>query len=245
MENLEEKLLRYRENIPYKEVQEAFKVFYETRDEKIRENLIMRYMPVTKRIIERFEIREIEEEDLIQMAYEDLIHCIDIYNPYDKLLFYVYFEYRLFTKYRYIKEVKPLQLSTLEVYSNENVEDQIIDSEYKKELILLIDKLLANYHYQKHVEVFKMLYGLNGNLITKRKEVAKKFDISPEMVRQINNKILIYLYKELTKISPLLPSKKIKDIMYLWNEHYDEELIFYEECNGLEDSHEVYTRKLK
>ena len=54
MENLEEKLLRYRENIPYKEVQEAFKVFYETRDEKIRENLIMRYMPVTKRIIESF-----------------------------------------------------------------------------------------------------------------------------------------------------------------------------------------------
>ena len=95
MENLEGKLAKYRNEIPYRDAHDAFKVFYETRDAKIRENLIIRYMPIVKKVILNLGITDIEEEDLTQIAYEDLIKCIDSYNPYNKSHFQTYVTARI------------------------------------------------------------------------------------------------------------------------------------------------------
>lgn len=218
MENLEEKLLRYRENIPYREVQEAFKVFYETRDEKIRENLIMRYMPVTKRIIEKLEIREIENEDLVQMAYEILIKCIDKYNPYNKTLFSIYLVTIIkhnFSDSTNVKEFD-ISLTNMEIYSNDDLEKKVIYDIIHNQLFLEFVSLLS----QKNQEVLKLIF-VGYHWI----DIAKELNLSKQTIERIK--------KDLFKIM-----RKNRNIYDMYN-------IFYSESDSIEDSHEVYTRSLK
>lgn len=242
MENLEEKLLRYRENIPYREVQEAFKVFYETRDEKIRENLIMRYMPIVKRIIENFEIKEIEEEDLVQMAYEDLIHYIDSYNPYERSVFSSVIRSYLNSKYshRFSNNLENISLNNLEIYSNSSVEDEVIYQITEEELMNLINKLLNTCKGKSNVEVLKLLYGLDGKILSKG-EIANLRNITLQRVSQCENYALKYLYRALENKYSFIPSK----LSFQYRKCPTDDFLIYDSYDSLEDSHEVYSRKLK
>lgn len=94
----EEKLDRYRKNITHKEVTDAFKCYYETKDMKVRENLIYRYMPTVKEAILKYRKLGDEEEDLIQTAYEILINSIDNYNPYENVAFSIYLHAKIRNK---------------------------------------------------------------------------------------------------------------------------------------------------
>jgi len=194
MDILEQYIMRYRENIPNKEVRDLFSVFYETRDEKIRENLIYRYMSMAKRIILSIGITSIEEEDLEQMAYEYLIQCLDKYNPNLKTDFngYLYrYIYNKCLKYIRYSEKGNISLTDLDVFSNECLEEKIINQIEKNELLEYIYLFLEKSSAKKRVEVFKMYYGLDSESM-KTFEIVRSNGITKQAVNNYNISLFLY-----------------------------------------------------
>ena len=223
MENLEGKLAKYRNEIPYRDAHDAFKVFYETRDAKIRENLIIRYMPIVKKVILNLGITDIEEEDLTQIAYEDLIKCIDSYNPYNKSHFQTYVTARISWKYYYqsTPRHKDISLTSLEIYSNEDLEEKIINDITKSEIMSILEEIIPKLSdkQRKVLNDFMNIDECNNGII------AEDLDLSAERVRQIKNTFLKRSYLRLCNLYP--------------------NISFYSSCDSIQDSHEEYTRKLK
>ena len=233
MENLEGLTIKYRDNIPRKEVQEAFKVYYETKDEKIRENLIYRYMPVAKKTILSLEIKDIEEEDLVQLAYEKLINCIDAYNPYSNVYFINYLIARLNCKdyYEYISNSQQISLSSLEIYSNENMEERLISDIIKNEVIKFINDFKSNLTPRQR-EVLNILINKSDISYT---DVAETLGVSLERIRQLEKATCKRLYRAFYAKYPFIASK--------YSENYgvqEDYFPFYYSCDSLEDSHMVF-----
>lgn len=264
MENLDEKLKRYRESIPYKEVQEAFKVFYETRDEKIRENLILRYMPALENKALILETELVEREDILQDLYEILIKAIDRYNPNNKSLFSRYLNTCI---ERYIETIKSkknpnVSLTNLEIIANDNVEEKIINKMYKEYIFGLINDYLNNSPSKRYSNIFKKIYGINCTDYSEN--IAKLEGVKHQFISAIKVKILIEIYLMLVKEDKYYPSEFIyqlltnynvgivsslskakKDTIYNLDFTTMEYFPFYYSCDSLEDSHDEYIRKLK
>ena len=86
---MDELVHKYRKGIPRTELTSAFKVYYETHDLQIREQIIYRFMPIVKGIILSFNIPLIEEDDLVQVAYLELISSIEMdYKNYFCFVFF-------------------------------------------------------------------------------------------------------------------------------------------------------------
>ena len=265
MDNLEEKVKRYRENIPHLEVQEAFKVFYETKDEKIRENLIMRYMPALESKALSLETELVEKEDILQDLCEILIIAIDRYNPNNKSVFSNCLSARI---ERYVETMKRqkstnVSLSSLEIIANENVEEKIIDKMYKEYILGLINDYLNNSSSKKYSNIFKKIYGINCTDYSVV-SVAEEEGAKHQFISAIKVKILIEIYLILAKEDKYYPSEALyqfltnynvgmvsklskskRDIVYSLDFTTMEYFPFYYSCDSIEDSHEVLERKLK
>ena len=264
MENLDEKLKRYRESIPYKEVQEAFKVFYETRDEKIRENLILRYMMALENKALILETELVEREDILQDLYEILINAIDRYNPNNKSLFSRYLNTCI---ERYIETIKSkknpnVSLTNLEIIANENVEENIINKVYKEYIFALINSYLNNNSSKKYSNIFKRIYGINCTDYNENiANIVKLEGVKRQFISAIKVKILIEIYLMLVKEDKYYPSEFIyqlltnynvgivsslskakKDTIYNLDFTTMEYFPFYYSCDSIEDSHRTLKR---
>ena len=191
MENMEMKLQRYRESIPTREITEAFKTYYETKDKIIRQNLIFRYMPQAKDFALNYGVTTIEPEDLEQIAYEALINCVDSYIPDTKRAFSNYLLYSIIRSINIIKDKgQKISLSEIELYSSENFEENLINKIGDEELKKIINKLLDNYPNQNHAEIFKKLCITEYNTIT---DFCKKEKVSKTLISQAK-KVYQHIY---------------------------------------------------
>ena len=264
MGNLEEKLERYSKNISLREVSDAFKVYYETRDLRIREQLIYRYMPIAKKIILSFGITSAEEEDLEQMSYERLICSIDRYNPYWSTPFSVYLHSKMNQLCKFNNnedEQEIISMSDVDIYSNDNLEDNIIEKEVTQEIIVKLKKLFEEYPNYRAKVIFKKIYGMDYEKTTTR-QLAKRENISQTALLQKKNRILLYLFLNLPESYQYYPSKIIENMIesskQSWllllsketkkkienlNLNNMDHFIFYHSYDSLEDSHKVLKRK--
>lgn len=258
---MDELVKKYRDGIPKEELTEAFKVYYDTKDSKIREQLIYRYMPIVKKVVLNYNITTIEKEDLVQMAYEILIRCIDRYNPYEQCQFstYLYSTIRIINK-RYNKKIQneSISLSNIEIYSNDDLESNVINKIFIKELYGIIEKMLDEYPNNITLNIFKKLYGINSKKLTPL-EISQELNISKQQISQAKNTMLSYLFLEINSKYQYYPSKNVEKVIYnpyLYkiskyakdrfkelNIDELEYLIFYDDCNSIENSHELVKRK--
>lgn len=247
---------KYRKNIPAFEEIEAFKVYYATKDSKIREKLIFRYMPIARRLVLNYNITTVEEEDLIQMSYEALMHCINIYNPYGKISFYLclYYKIKRMCKKYMTNGYDNVSLSNIEIYSNEDLESSVIDKIFIKELYGIIEKMLDEYPNNITLNIFKKLYGINSKKLTPL-EISQELNISKQQISQAKNTMLSYLFLEINSKYQYYPSKNVEKVIYNPNLYKIskyakdrfkelnidelEYLIFYDDCNSIENSHEL------
>ena len=211
MENMEMKLQRYRESIPTREITEAFKTYYETKDKIIRQNLIFRYMPQAKDFAINYGVTTIEPEDLEQIAYETLIKCIDSYNPHTKRAFCNYLMYSINKSIKdYNDEIEKISLTDVELYSSENFEENLINKIGDEELKKIISELLDSYPNQNHAEIFKKLCITECNTIT---HFCKKEKVSKTLISQAKKSISAYIYLNLPKELQYYPSKIIEKLI--------------------------------
>lgn len=215
---MEDLTRKYRNNIPTREAIEAFKVYYSTKDKKIREQLIYRYMPLVEKMALKSEYT-VDREDLIQMSYEILIDCIDKYNPYENCHFYVFLHSKVTkTIKRYIenRNQEILSLSNLEIYSNTDFETSVINQIDNEQLVLLVKDLLNKYNNKRYANIFKMVYGIDYECM-KKTDVAKKENISQSMVELIIQKVLLYLFLNISENYEYYPSEII--MKFIHNDH--------------------------
>lgn len=214
MESLDIKIEKYRNNIKVRELTDARKTYFDTKDKKIRENLIFKYMPKIKKIISNSENITIEKEDLEQIAYEVLINCIDNYNPYRKEDFSYYLDRRVYLIIKkYSAESKRIDLLDVESnLSNDDTEDYIINKIFNEELINIIETIVENYPYKKHSEIFKKIHGINCEIIEKA-ELARKLNVTYQYIEEIDRKLLLHIYLNLPKEIRYYPSKKLEKII--------------------------------
>lgn len=263
MGNLEEKLERYSKNISLREVSDAFKVYYETRDLRIREQLIYRYMPIAKKIILSFGITSAEEEDLEQMSYERLICSIDRYNPYWSTPFSVYLHSKIgqFSKINNTNnKMELMSVSEVDIYLNDNLEDNIIENIVTEKLIDKLKDLFDEYPNGRQKDIFKKIYGIDCKRTSVR-EIEEQEKISHSAIYQIRDKILLYLFLNLPEEYKYYPTeiivKMINNPSAFWLHIFSKEtkwkiknlnidsmdyFNYYYSCDGLEDSHKVLKR---
>ncbi|MGM9849984.1 MAG: hypothetical protein ACI31V_03710 [Bacilli bacterium] len=205
---------RYRNCISDEDIKEAHIIYYETKDKKIRKNLICKYIPKIKKMLSGLDNIIIEKEDLEQIMYEALINCIDKYNPYNKEEFSNYLYSRIYfiiKKYSIKQDVNDMKKVTA-VFLNDETEDYIINKIYNKQLINIIKELIENYPYEKYSEIFKKIYGINCERIEKA-ELARKFDVKYSYIDIVEKKILLYIYLNLPEDFKYYPSEKIKKML--------------------------------
>ena len=251
---------KYRNGIPKAELTEAFKIYYDTKDLKIREQIIYRYMPLVKKMVLNFNITSIEEEDLVQMAYEILIKCVDKYNPYSKVHFYILLHQRISqinTMYNTNNKKENISLSNIDIYSNEDLESNIESKITTDELFDIIKDILDKYPNKNISDIFKKLYGIDSKIMTPV-EINKELNISQQRISQVKNIILLHLFLKLSENYNYYPSKEIQKFLYdfspYWTAQLPKETLvelkeislyeldyleFYDDCNSLENSHQL------
>lgn len=75
------------ENIP---VEELLRIYAETRNPKLREQLIVRHLNLVTRLARRYSTRDDDLDDLIQVGYIGLMNAIDRFDPSKGVLFTTY-----------------------------------------------------------------------------------------------------------------------------------------------------------
>ena len=261
---MDELVKKYRDGIPKEELTEAFKVYYDTKDSKIREQLIYRYMPIVKKVVLNYNITTIEKEDLVQMAYEILIRCIDRYNQYEQCQFstYLYSTIRIINK-RYNKKIQneSISLSNIEIYSNDDLESNVINKIDNQQLLSAIKKILNEYPNKKSLKIFKMIFGIDCEILQPA-QIVEKENISKQRISEIKYTILMNIFISLNSRYRYYPSELLEKIITDTSANWvirlpDQvlnqfsELIFneldyltiYESCDGIEDSHELIKKK--
>ena len=163
MENIEIKIEKYRTNINEKSITDAFKVYYETQDRKIRENLIYKYIPKIKKKISDIKTNE-DKEDIEQMVYEVLINCIDKYNPNKTEKFAGFLKRKIQIELeKDSTKLERLSISDIETeLFNEKRENYITNNTDKKQLINKIKTILKKYPYKEYLKIFKQIYGIDS-----------------------------------------------------------------------------------
>lgn len=159
---------------------------------KLREELMVLYMPMARRIVESQNIKNIDIDDLYQMAYEALILCLDGLTNYKEFSAYLHRKINFhISKYKSDYEPVASPISEVEIQSNLDVEEYVVDKLYTKQLYKKFYKKLETYNKgksQRNIELFKKYYGLIGEPMTLY-ELSKTFNINPARPRQIINDV--------------------------------------------------------
>lgn len=151
-------------------------------------------------------------------------------------------------------------MTNMEIFSNANLEDMVINAIYQKYLIDSIKSLLSKDRAKKSVDIFRELYGIDCE-VQNPKEISEKYGINKQMVSQAKIRLLISIYLSLKKEN-YYPSKLLEGALKsastscVWGitnknrsiiEKIDFEamdyLMFYDCFDGLKDSHKVLKRK--
>ena len=180
-----------------------------TRDPKLRDQVIREYMSSAETVIRNLGETGIEQDDLLQIAYEALINSIDeIKDP-------GYFNQLLRSKiivaintYRKDYSFVDHSLSEVEVVSNSNLEERIINDQQTKEMIDKFYETLNSYNGKRAIEVFKQYYGIGCEPMNSM-ELAKKYKISHQAVNGLISNLLVYIFLRMQEFG-YSPSKKIK-----------------------------------
>ena len=192
---------------------------------KLREELMIQYMPMAERIVLNLGITNIDKEDLVQIAYEALILTIDKLTDYKQL--YVHLKQKIYVQIKkYMDDYKQtnIPISEVEIQSNLNMEEHVVNeivTEY------LIKKVLAVCSNKRNVEILKR-YAIEKITYT---ELAKEFNLSKERVRRICYQLPVRIKGALIK------QNKYISIIQLYNDYN-----FNDECDTIENSH-TYTKK--
>lgn len=192
---------------------------------KLREELMVLYMPMARRIVEGQNIKNIDIDDLYQMAYEALILTIDKLTDYRQL--YVHLKQKIYVQIKkYMNDYKQtnIPISEVEIQSNLNMEEHVVNeivTEY------LTKKVLAVCSNKRNVEILKR-YAIKKITYT---ELAKEFNLSKERVRRICYQLPVRIKGALIK------KNKYISIIRLYNDYN-----FNDECDTIENSH-TYTKK--
>ncbi len=235
MTDLERKVERYRKGIPRKEVSEAFKVFKLTGDEDIRDNLILRFMPIAIEHVKKLGVEGVEEDDLAQMAYEKLIHCVDSYNPYTSVLFSQYLWITLRRKFGKIEEsTECLSLSNTTIISNDNMEERVIHDVTLEDIMRKIREKLPSLNESDRM-VFEKLMSLDDISLP---SIGDSLNISKQRVAQIKKRLLWRLYYHLKKEYPYMPSEEVTSSSFTALDYFS----FYYNCDSIDYGHPVLER---
>ena len=261
MDNLQAKLIKYQKSISLREITDALKVYHETGDLKVRQNIIYRYMPLVKKQVLSFNIIGVESEDLEQMAYLALIRCVDKFNPYGKRSFTACIFSAISSineKFNSFEETVNLSLTNLDIYSNDILEISIVDNISKEKMVNQIIQLLEEYPNQRSAKMFKLFYGINSTEMDFY-DITDQERVSHQYFYDEVTKILLYLFLKLNSDYGYYPSKKIEKFLFdnklllsghrLPKEYLDElkkvsldeldYLVLYSEDDLIKDSHEL------
>ena len=260
---MEDLVQKYRKCIPTAELTNAFKVYYNTKDQKIREQIIYRYMPMVKKMVSNFNIVTHDEEDLFQTAYEILIECVDRYNPYCKTHFYIILRQgisKISRMYGTNRE-KNISLSDIEIYSNDDLEFSIENKLTNDNLLNMIREILDEYPNKTTTNIFRRLYGIDSKIM-KPLEICEELNVTPQRVSQVRSIVLLHLFFKLNEDYKYYPSEEIikfiKDISSYWLSQLPKGtlnalkeldlselnyLAIYDSCDSIENSHELVKKK--
>ena len=204
--------------------------YCKTRDPKLRNEIILERMPQAERIVLSLGITDIEKDDLIQIAYEELIRLVNnIKNP-------EFFNTRLgyeimlaVKKYKKDYETTDIRINDIDVYSNNSLEERIAYDSYIECLLPHINEELSNSVSERNINVFNKVYDASFKTL---EIVGKEFNVSRVRIGQIEERILRVLrhhalFNESCELSDIVRQSSIS---------------FYRDCDNIEDSH-AYVKK--
>ena len=196
---------------------------------KLREELIIQYMPMAERIVLNLGITSIDKEDLTQLAYEALILLLDELIDYKNFSPYLHHKIEANVK-AFKNDYEPVAspISEVDIYSNSDVEECVISELSMQYLINLINTILGELKCKKSVEIFKRYYDLNNPKKTYR-EVATELGISANWVK-------------LADYSVRRQVRKFFHYYYYYAFRTFKDFEPYIECNEIENEH-TYIKK--
>lgn len=258
----EEKLIRVEKPIGKEQIKDIAKMYYETRDENLRQNLIIHYMPLCQKIVSKY-ANDNNRDDLEQIAYLALIKTIDSYSPNNKL--HISSNISKNVNDKIIQALEDHQevesISDIEIYSNTNLEDKILDKIYVRNLAYsVIDYLDKNSSYA-YIQVFKQLYGIGcrGKSI---KQIMEESGYTRQYINLCEARALGKIYLYLRDKANYIPSERIISLIdspyfrVAISKNTIEELEkvkelscdtldFYEDCDELKYQHSLLVKKQK
>ena len=209
MKGIEEKILKYRDSIKEREISDAVNVYYYTKDCIIRDNIVDRYYPLIKKIIDKRNLM-CDKDDLFQDCVLLLYRALDNYSPSNKTQFtnYIFNNINHYIEMCELNREDNISLSSIDIKANNDLEEDVIDRCNTYELLDSIYDLFMEYENKRHVEIFKYFYGLGRNR-KNSSEIAKMYNISHQAVLLSVNKLLLFLYFKLHDKFNFYPSDKV------------------------------------
>ena len=209
MTDLVYKVEKYSKKVNYMEVSEALELYKLTRDIRIRNRLVERYIDSFKKLVDGLDT-SLDKDDLLQDILENFINLIDKYadgkvnNVYQGLM-YRYYSY---IKSKEGNNVVNVLLSTIDVVSNTTVEDEAI---YNYSFECLYDKILDIMMFYKGDNSMKYFleYHMMSPSVNNISILANKHGISSNSMRNALLSASSKIYAELCEEYKYFPSKKI------------------------------------
>ncbi len=187
---------------------ELLREYKNTRDETIREKIIMNNLSLVSYLANKYTDDYDLREEIRSYGIIGLIKAVDTFDPDKNIKFSTYagacIIHEICAYFRVNnKEVGNLSLD-MQIYEDEDnttlldtIEDKTMNFQEK-----LLDKL-DGYHFindifprcitVRDIEVLKYYYGLCGYKKLKKREIAKKFNLSQTYISNIINKSLVIL----------------------------------------------------
>ena len=240
-----------------RKITEAIKKCIDTQDENLKNDIYLYYFEKIDNIISSIKLTEYYKEDFAQDANEYVINMIDKLLTLERQPSfndtYTYATYINFNLNRFIKkrlemieqELENISLSSIEVYSNSNLEDKATNDVVIEEIINTINILKNTTKNKKSYERLQKRYGIgcnprNTSQIAKEEGVARNSAIISinralaTLYATINNKYeYAMLDKETIELYKPYNSKSIINI-----QENLEEYPFYNDYDSISDSHQ-------
>ena len=189
-----EKLNLYRDHIPSRKGEEAFRYFYVTKDPKIRENLFNYYLNSARNYFNRYNIEYMEEEDKEQYIAEILLDTIDKFNPFANNSYFSIFLRRHINSI--LLNSSPIRYrnsiyNTLKKYNIDSISEENID--------FIINESLNSIGEEKSIEnivLVKSLLGYNDNYSFHKTEIKSKDNLEDNIISKMDRERIIKVIKE-------------------------------------------------
>lgn len=199
---------------------ELFKKYKETKDEKIREEIILLNIGLAKNIVIRFKNENLDIEELMSVAIESLIKAVDNYdlsknNAFSSfayvvikrdILVYMKKTFERLNNCVSVEEIYSIndsdKIDFYDIYedkSQEKIDEHIELLEQKEESKELIERSL-NVLTDREKKIMQLRYSIGFNKAYTITEVANYLNISKQAVSQTERKALRKLKKEIIRV---------------------------------------------